>query len=298
MEADEYDRANAGIYAAILGRDALISKAGEVIFAESKVNCATNMRAEANIPGRLDTVQQDTPAFLLVGGLGTRLQSVLPSTPKPLARVGNMPFLELIVLQLRSQGIRRIVMCTGHLAGQIEQEFGDGKKWGVAIVYSQESQPLGTAGAVKLAEGHLEQASDFLVMNGDSFLELDLRQFILFHREHGGLVSMAVRKVPNAARYGTVHMDAHHRVVGFSEKTGATAPGIINGGVYVFNRAILEKVPQGPASFEKDVFPQVLEQGVHALEQHGMFIDIGTPEDYARAQTLCQSLYKAASPNS
>ena len=262
------------------------------------MNCVTNVMAEANIPGRLDTAQQDTPAFLLVGGLGTRLQSVLPSTPKPLARVGNMPFLELLVLQLRSQGIRRIVMCTGHLASQIEQEFGDGRKWDVAIDYSQESQPLGTAGAVKLAEGYLKQASDFLVMNGDSFLELDLRQFIQFHREHGGLVSMAVRKVPDAARYGTVHMDANHRVVGFSEKTGATAPGVINGGVYVFNRAVLDQVPQGPASFEKDVFPRVLEQGVYALEQHGMFIDIGTPEDYARAQTLCQSLYQAASPNS
>jgi NDP-sugar pyrophosphorylase family protein len=275
-----------------------MSKGGDMLFAESKVNCAANLMAEANIPGQLATAQQETPAFLLVGGLGTRLQSVLPSTPKPLARVGNMPFLELLVLQLRSQGIRSIVMCTGHLAGQIEQEFGDGNKWGVAIHYSQESQPLGTAGAVKLAEGYLKQASDFLVMNGDSFLELDLRQFIQFHREHGGLVSMAVRKVPDAARYGTVHMDTNHRVVGFSEKTGAAAPGVINGGVYVFNRAVLDQVPQGPASFEKDVFPRVLEQGVYALEQHGMFIDIGTPEDYARAQTLCQSLYQAASPNS
>jgi NDP-sugar pyrophosphorylase family protein len=275
-----------------------MSKAGDVVFAESKVNCVTNVMAEENIPGRLDTAQQDTPAFLLVGGLGTRLQSVLPSTPKPLARVGNMPFLELLVLQLRSQGIRRIVMCTGHLASQIEQEFGDGRKWDVAIDYSQESQPLGTAGAVKLAEGYLKQASDFLVMNGDSFLELDLRQFIQFHREHGGLVSMAVRKVPDAARYGTVHMDTNHRVVGFSEKTGAAVPGVINGGVYGFNRAVLEQLPHGPASFEKDVFPRVLERGVYALEQHGMFIDIGTPEDYARAQTLCQSLYQAASPNS
>jgi NDP-sugar pyrophosphorylase family protein len=272
-------------------------KTGGLISAKSRVNCVTNAMAEANIPGRSDTVQIDTPAVLLVGGLGTRLQSVLPSTPKPLARVGNMPFLELLVLQLRSQGILRILMCTGHLAGQIEQEFGDGKKWGVAIDYSQESQPLGTAGAVKLAEGYLKQASDFLVMNGDSFLELDLRQFIQFHRKHGGLMSMAVRKVPDAARYGTVHMDANHRVVGFSEKTGATAPGIINGGVYAFNRAVLDQVPQGPASFEKDVFPRVLEQGVYAQEQLGMFIDIGTPEDYARAQTLCQSLYRAASPN-
>jgi D-glycero-alpha-D-manno-heptose 1-phosphate guanylyltransferase len=275
-----------------------MSSAGEVIFAESKVSCATDLMAEANIPGRSDAAQQDTPAFLLVGGLGTRLQSVLPSTPKPLARLGNMPFLELLVLQLRSQGIRRIVMCTGHLASQIEREFADGRKWDVAIDYSQESQPLGTAGAVKLAAGYLKQASDFLVMNGDSFLELDLRHFIQFHRQYGGLVSMAVRKVPNAARYGTVHTDANHRVVGFSEKTGATVPGIINGGVYVFKRAVLDQVPQGPASLEKDVFPRALEQGVYALEQHGMFIDIGTPEDYARAQTLCQSLYQAASPNS
>ena len=262
------------------------------------MNCVTNVMAEPRIPGRLDTVQQDMPAFLLVGGLGTRLQSVLPSTPKPLARVGNMPFLELLVLQLRSQGIRRIVMCTGHLAGQIEEEFGDGRKWDVAIDYSREPQPLGTAGAVKLAEGYLKQASNFLVMNGDSFLELDLRQFIQFHREHGALASLGVRKVPDAARYGTVHIDANHRVVGFSEKTGAATAGVINGGVYVFNRAVLDQVPQGPASFEKDVFPRVLEQGVYALEQHGMFIDIGTPEDYARAQTLCRSLYQAASPKS
>src|SRR5208282_2179793 len=127
--------------------------------------------AEANIPRRLDTAQQDTPAFLLVGGLGTRLQSVLPSTPKPLARIGDMPFLELLVLQLRSQGIRRLVFCTGYLASQIEEEFGDGQKLDVAIEYSIESQPLGTAGAVKLAQSHLSHDSEFLVMNGDSFLE-------------------------------------------------------------------------------------------------------------------------------
>ena len=100
-------------------------------------------------------------------------------------------------------------MCTGHLADQIEEEFGDGHKWDVAIEYSKESRPLGTAGAVKFAERYLRQASDFLVMNGDSFLEIDFRQLIRFHREHGGLVSMAVRRVPDAARYGTVQLDAH-----------------------------------------------------------------------------------------
>jgi D-glycero-alpha-D-manno-heptose 1-phosphate guanylyltransferase len=237
-------------------------------------------------------------AVLLVGGMGTRLQSVLPSMPKPLAPIGKLSFLELLVLQLRSQGIRRLVMCTGHLADQIENEFGDAHKWGVAITYSKESQPLGTAGAVKFAERSLCDDSDFLVMNGDSFMEIDFRQFIRFHREYGGLISMAVRRVPDASRFGTVEVDAHHRVVGFREKMGIHVPGIINAGVYLFSRAILQHIPDGPASLEKDVFPGLLEHGVYALEQHGMFIDIGTPEDYARAQALSRNLHKAAHPES
>jgi NDP-sugar pyrophosphorylase family protein len=253
---------------------------------------------KVNSPSGPDAFQQTTTAVLLVGGLGTRLQTVLPTTPKPLARVGNMPFLELLILQLRSQGIRHMVMCTGHFADQIEQEFGDGHRWDVAIDYSKETRPLGTAGAVKFAAGHLELASDFLVMNGDSFLELDFSKFLRFHREHGGLISMATRKVPDAARYGTVQVDAQNRVAGFHEKTGTQAPGIINGGVYAFNRAVLEHIPEGPSSFEKDVLPQLLDPGVYALEQHGIFIDIGTPEDYARAQTLSQSLQEAARPHS
>jgi D-glycero-alpha-D-manno-heptose 1-phosphate guanylyltransferase len=238
------------------------------------------------------------PAILLVGGIGTRLQSVLPATPKPLAPVGDAPFLELLIRQLRSQGIRRLVMCTGHLADQVESEFGNGHKWDVVIDYSKELQPLGTAGAVRFAERYLTQASDFLVMNGDSFLELDFRKLIRFHREHGGLVSMAVRRVTDAARYGTVQLGADNRVVGFREKIGASVPAIINGGVYVFKRAILEDIPEGPASLEKDVFPQLLEYGIYALEQQGMFIDIGTPEDYARARSLSRSLYDAALPES
>jgi D-glycero-alpha-D-manno-heptose 1-phosphate guanylyltransferase len=247
-------------------------------------------------PARSDAAIKDIPAVLLVGGMGTRLQSVLPSTPKPLARVGDAPFLQLLVLQLQAQGIRRIVMCTGHLADQIESEFGDGRKWDVAIEYSRESHPLGTAGALKFAERHLANASEFLVMNGDSFVEIDFRRFAQFHREHGGLASMAVRKIPNAARYGTVHVGANHRIAAFHEKTGSSAPGVINAGVYLFSRAILGHIPDEPASLEKDIFPGLLEHGVFALELDGMFIDIGTPEDYARAQALCHSLQQAAVP--
>ena len=233
-------------------------------------------------------------AILLVGGKGTRLQSVISSTPKPLAPVGNKSFLELLVRQLRAQGIRNLVMCTGYLGEQIEKEFGDGHDRDVTIQYSKEPSAMGTAGAVKLAQRFIPAGSDFLVMNGDSFLELDFRQFICFHREHGGLASVAVRKVENAMRYGTVEMDARHRITGFAEKTGNPAPGLVNGGVYVFNGAILEDIPEGPASFEKELFPRLLHHGMYGFEQHGLFIDIGTPEDYTRAQEICDSLKQAA----
>ncbi len=246
---------------------------------------------EATVPG---SARFSLSAVLLVGGMGKRLRSVVPSTPKPLALVGDRSFLELLVRQLRHQGIRRLVMCSGYLADQIENTFGDGSAWGVSIEYSREQQPLGTAGAVRLAQPHVREASEFLVMNGDSFLEVDFARLVHFHRERGALASMAVVPVQNAQRYGTVRVDSGGRVRGFTEKTGADAPGLVNAGVYVFGRAIFEHIPAGPASLEKDVFPRILELGVYALEQRGMFIDIGTPEDYARAQALCDRLSDAA----
>jgi len=185
-------------------------------------------------------------------------------------------------------------MCTGYLSNRIEDEFGDGHKWGVRVDYSKELRPLGTAGAVKFAERCLPPVSDFLVMNGDSFLETNFHELIRFHREHGGIVTIAVCKVENANRYGTVRVDTDNRIIGFTEKNGKQAPGLVNGGVYVFNRVVLQHIPDGPASLERDLFPRLLKYGVYAREQEGIFIDIGTPEDYARAQELCNRLYQAA----
>jgi NDP-sugar pyrophosphorylase family protein len=236
----------------------------------------------------------DVKAVLLVGGMGTRLRSVQPFTPKSLASVGNKSFLELLVRQLEYQGIRRFVMCTGYLADLIENEFGDGHCWNVAIEYSKEPHPLGTAGALKFAQDHLRDVTDFLVLNGDSFLEVDFDRLVRFHRGHGGLASIAALEVKDASRYGTLHVDADSRVIEFSEKTGSDCPGLVNAGVYVFNRAIFDHIPEGTASLEKEVFPRLVGHGIYVLEQHGMFIDIGTPEDYARAQQLCDRLYQAA----
>lgn len=233
-------------------------------------------------------------AVLLVGGMGTRLRSVVPSTPKPMASVGDRPFLELLVRQLRIQGIRRIVMCTGYRAHEIERELGDGRVWDVEIEYSREPLPLGTAGAVKFAEPLLRDVFDFLVMNGDSFMETDFRRLISFHRESGGIASMVGFRTRNEKRYGTIQVKPDGQVSGFAEKTDADPEGLVNAGVYVFNRGILDCIPEGPSSLERDVFPKLLDHGIFALEQSGVFIDIGTPEDYARAQGLCDRLYEAA----
>jgi NDP-sugar pyrophosphorylase family protein len=231
-------------------------------------------------------------AVLLVGGLGTRLRPAVPSLPKALASVGDRPFLELLVRQLGAQGIRHLVMSTGYLAEQVEEVFRDGSDFGATIEYSKETVPLGTAGALKFAQRYVQNEPEFLVINGDTFLEIDFNEFILSHRKLGSLATMAVVPVENSSRYGTVQIGADGRILGFLEKTGQNAPGIINAGVYVFSNAALALIPQGPVSLEHDVFPLLMEQGFYAIQQRGMFIDIGTPEDYALADA---ALYKRGS---
>jgi len=242
-----------------------------------------------------DSNQSDTVAVLLVGGMGTRLRSVVPDTPKPLAAVGSKSFLELLIRQLHDQHIRRVVMCTGYRAEQIESHFEDGRRYGVYIHYSRELQPQGTGGAIKLAEAHLQAMARFIVMNGDSFMEMNFANLLKFHEDKKAILSMAVRRVPNAGRYGTVELDVDQRVIAFREKTGLEMAGIVNAGVYVFNCEVLQMISHSPCSLEKDILPKLLDRGVYALEQHGEFIDIGTPEDYARAQQMHARLYEAAS---
>jgi D-glycero-alpha-D-manno-heptose 1-phosphate guanylyltransferase len=232
---------------------------------------------------------------LLVGGLGTRLRPVLSSAPKVLASVGNGSFLDLLLRQLRNQGLTRIVMCTGYMADQVENAYGNGDSWELAIEYSRESQPMGTAGALKLAAPVLQDSPFSIVMNGDSFLEIDLESLLNFHRAKGGPITVAVVRVPNTSRYGKVVVGSDDRIARFEEKTGREVPGLINAGIYVIDRDVLRQIPDGPGSLERDVFPQWLERNVYAFESSGVFIDIGTPEDYAKAQAIYERLESAAS---
>lgn len=274
MEALAIHPSDSHIHAGVLGSSALVA-------------------AFASFQTHMNTAF-DTPAVLLVGGMGTRLRSLLPSTPKPLASVGDKSFLHLLLQQLRNQGVSRVVMCTGYRADQIENEFGDGRDWNLKIEYSRELQPMGTAGAIKLAQKHFQHANEILVMNGDSFVDVDLAELLQFHRANHALITLAAVQVENASRYGTLCLDPKNRVLAFLEKTGSDVPGLINAGVYVFDQSVLDQIPEEPSSLEKDIFSRLIEKGIYALPKRGVFIDIGTPEDYARAQTLCEQLYAAA----
>jgi NDP-sugar pyrophosphorylase family protein len=229
---------------------------------------------------------------ILAGGQGTRLKEVVNDLPKPMAPVAGKPFLEYLISRLKRHGLRDIVFCVGYRSAQIHKHFADGRGWGVRISYSQEKLPLGTGGTVKRAERLLDNEEDFLVMNGDSFLDVDLDMLIERHLNEKASVTMALVKMHGAERYGTVEMDEKGMIVDFSEKRGHSESQLINGGVYVFNRKVLDLIPEGNSSLENDIFPALAGNGIHGMAVEGFFIDIGVPGDYRRLQEDPQTLIR------
>jgi NDP-sugar pyrophosphorylase family protein len=225
----------------------------------------------------------DTSAIILAGGLGTRLRTVVPDKPKVLATVAGRPFITYLLDQLGRTGIRRVVLSTGHLAEQFTEAIGD-EYHGLAIAYAEESEPLGTGGAIKFA-GAFADTPHVLVMNGDSYFDADLGAYMEWHRAGGQDASLLLVEVPDASRFGTVELRADGvHVAAFREKQPEQVPGNINAGVYLFRREILDRIPAGKCSVERDVFPRWLEEfDVRGWVTDGEFIDIGVPDDYQRS---------------
>ena len=229
-------------------------------------------------------VSEVPEAVLLVGGRGTRLRSVVWDRPKPMADVVGRPFLEWVLGALRTQDVRRAVMCIGYTGETIRGHFGDGRDGGLEIVYS-EDEALGTAGALRAALPLIE-SDPVLVLNGDSYCEVDLRAFLAWHRDRQARGSLVLVHVPDAGRYGRVQVDGSDRIVHFEEK-GRGDPGWINAGVYLLARAMIDSIPAGRAvSLEHEVFPAWLQTGLYGFPTPGRFIDIGTPESYLQAQSF------------
>ncbi|MEO6872090.1 MAG: nucleotidyltransferase family protein [Chthoniobacterales bacterium] len=232
--------------------------------------------------------QKGISAFVLCGGLGTRLRSVLRDRPKSMAPVAGVPFLQILVGQIRAQGIREIILGTGYLAEQVEEHFGDGGKFGVAISYSREQTPLGTGGAVKLAEPKLSDPA--LILNGDSYVEWQLAPMLAVAEKEEADLVMALQTVPEISRYGSVRLGDDSRITDFAEKGANTGAGLINAGVYLLRKKVIADLPADrPVSLEREVFPRLLSGRVFGVVSDGNFIDIGIPADLARAQTLLAS---------
>ena len=224
-------------------------------------------------------------AVILAGGVVTRLRGVVRDRPKVLAPVGGRPFLAYLLDQLEAAGVRKVVLCTGYLGEQIRQELGHAYG-NLALAYSQESEPLGTAGALRLAPSRIDDEL-WLVMNGDSYVDADLNEFLAWHQEHQYAGSILLTWVENAARYGTVDVDAEGAIRAFHEKQGRAVPGWINAGLYLLSRRLVESLPLGRVlSMEREVFPEWVSLGLGGFCTRATFIDIGTPESFAEAETL------------
>jgi D-glycero-alpha-D-manno-heptose 1-phosphate guanylyltransferase len=222
-------------------------------------------------------------AIILAGGFGKRLRALVSDVPKPMAPVGGRPFLEIILGRLARNGFRRVVLSVGHLAEKIVGHFGRSFD-GMSLTYEIENAPLGTGGAVRAA---LEQCrcDHVFVFNGDTYLDLEVREVESLWQECGNPIIIA-RSVPDVARYGALLVE-DGRVKGFFEK-GSAGRGSINAGCYVLPMDILDQYPIGrPFSLEADFLANaVASRRFELFETKGLFIDIGVPEDYTRAQIL------------
>ena len=224
-------------------------------------------------------------AFILCGGLGTRLRTVVADRPKSMANVAGVPFLQILIERLRSQKLHNIVLGTGYMAGSIETHFGTGEELGLHLQYSKENKPLGTAGAVRNAAPYLSDPA--LILNGDSYTEWDFDAMQTIMAAKNADLVIVLQRVDDVSRYGNVVIEGENRVVQFVEKRSLTGPGLINAGVYLLRKQIILDLPVGVSvSLERDVFPGLLARRVYGCISAGSFIDIGLPEDLRRAQTL------------
>lgn len=235
------------------------------------------------------------PVMILAGGLGTRLRPLVSDKPKPMADIDSKPFLEYQVTFLKRYGFTHFIFCVGYLYQQIQDYFGDGSRWEVRIDYSIEEEPLGTGGALKHAEAYVHDT--FLALNGDSFLDADLSQLVQSHGQNRPsqrrLGTIALTRVEEPDRYGTVRLGPRNEILEFLEKTAdgsereARREQYINAGIYVLEPEILRMIPRSrKVSIERDVFPSLLAGGggLYGCFLDGFFVDIGTPAGYEKLQ--------------
>lgn len=230
-------------------------------------------------------------AMILAAGLGTRLRPLTNTIPKPLLSVGSTPLIVWNLLLLRAAGIRDVIINLHYLGSMIEGMLGDGTDWDMQISYSQEPVLLGTGGALKAVEEFFE-GQPFLVMNGDTLIDLDISALRNFHDANGGVATLVLRDDPKAVQWGAVEVDTQGRILrindcGLDKMNPPTVEHIrMFAGVHILHPSIFEDVPTGRPFSIIDSYTRALADGSSLLEyvHTGYWSDIGTVERYTQAQ--------------
>lgn len=224
-------------------------------------------------------------AVVLVGGKGTRLRPLTLSAPKPMLPTAGLPFLTHLLSRIAAAGIEHVILGTSYKPAVFEAEFGDGSALGLQIEYVTEEHPLGTGGGIANVAGKLRNDTA-MVFNGDVLSGADLAQLLDCHRSNRADVTLQLVRVGDPRAFGCVPTDEEDRVVAFLEKTEDPPTDQINAGCYVFERNVIDRIPQGrEVSVEREVFPALLADGdckIYGYVDASYWRDMGTPEDFVR----------------
>lgn len=224
-------------------------------------------------------------AVVLAGGFGTRLKPLTERRPKPLLPVAGRPCIDYVLRSLADAGFKEIIITTSYMSDHVIKRIGDGVDYSASILYSFEADPAGTAGAVKRLENFIDDT--FVVASGDVLADVDLKSLYTFHKESGGVATMALTEVQDPTQFGIVGRDETNRITRFLEKPKSEEifSHLVNAGIYVLEPAVLDYIPEkGVCDFSANVFPTLLQKGrpIFGKRLEGLWMDIGRPRDLLR----------------
>ncbi|MBM4053768.1 MAG: hypothetical protein FJ264_03655 [Planctomycetes bacterium] len=226
----------------------------------------------------------DSDVIILCGGYGTRLREVINNIPKPMAEINGKPFLDILIDYISSFGFSRYILCTGY-KGDVIRNYYENKNSALKFIFSEETEAMGTAGAIKKAET-LIQSDIFLAINGDSLCKINIQEFFKFHLLKNAFASIALIRKDKSDDCGITKLEDNGRITGFHEKMRTNDTNFINAGIYIFNRNIFSFIPENKKySLEFDLFPNMVNlKLIYGFKTQEQLFDIGTPERYAMAK--------------
>ncbi|CAH1970018.1 unnamed protein product [Acanthoscelides obtectus] len=248
---------------------------------------------------RLKMEDKGKRALILVGGYGTRLRPLTLSVPKPLVEFANKPILMHQIEALVKGGVTEVILAVSYRADHMEKELTEQvKKLGVNLIFSHETEPLGTAGPLALAKEHLIKSTDpFFVLNSDIICDFPFSELAKFHASHGKEGTIVVTRVEEPSKYGVVVYDKNNCIQSFVEKPQEFISNKINAGLYILNPSVLSRIELRPTSIEKEVFPYMAQdQQLYAFELQGFWMDVGQPKDFLTGMCLYLKHVRSTDP--